>query len=265
MLGEDLRQPLVTVRRLVDTSTTQLHLGLIHPGVHYFLSELRLPLPFPRIPVALALRFHPAHDAAGAVNGRMERKRGPLVLDPSRMIGVSPIAKPRTRVGPGRPASRPCGRPRGLCRRESRAKRSCDGYAPSRAPATRSQTRSRRDQFARPRLRVRQHPGNEAELPTNASEGAAGALRDVPGRAFPHPGLASFRNLRSCGCSLVAADCRPLIVLDVPRVTAPLLKSASVPTPTAASAPGPRVLSRARVRKDGSLRTPIPRISPPHP
>lgn len=35
-------------------------------------------------------------------------------------------------------------------------------------------------------------PGNRAELPANASEGAAGAMRDVPGRTFPHPGLASF-------------------------------------------------------------------------
>ena len=90
-----------------------------------------------------------------------------------------------------------------------------------------------------------------ASIPgTRLSEGAAGALRDVPGRAFPHPGLASFRNVRSCGCSLVAADSGPLIVLDVPRVTAPLLKSAPLPTPTAAST---SVLSRARVRKDGAL------------
>jgi hypothetical protein len=58
---------------------------------------------------------------------------------------------------------------------------------------------------------------NRAELPANASEGAAGAMRDMPGRAFPHPALARFRNLRSCGCS-VAADSGLLIVLDVPEL-----------------------------------------------
>ena len=69
VLGQDFRQSLVSVRRLVNSTSTQFNPGFIHPGVHHLLGNLRLALPLTGCLVSLALGLHPAHDATGTVDG----------------------------------------------------------------------------------------------------------------------------------------------------------------------------------------------------
>ena len=45
VLGQDFRQALIAVRRLVNSTTAQLNLGFIHPGVHHLLGNFRRALP----------------------------------------------------------------------------------------------------------------------------------------------------------------------------------------------------------------------------
>src|SRR5207245_2309971 len=135
VLGENFRQPLVTMRRLIDTAATQLDPGRTHPLVHHFLSHLGLTRPLAGF-VPLTLGFHAAHHAAGAMDGRVERQRGLLVLDAFQDDGgFAPWFRPRTPSGRGTPASLPYALPTGRGRDGSLATRSCDDYGPNRAPA----------------------------------------------------------------------------------------------------------------------------------
>ena len=55
MLGKNFRQPLVTVRRLVDAGPAQLDPRFTHPAIHHFLRYLRSRVHSPvlsRLPLA---------------------------------------------------------------------------------------------------------------------------------------------------------------------------------------------------------------------
>src|SRR4051794_13545461 len=77
--GEHVVQSLVDLGRLVRSAAPQLDALLAHPVLH------GAPVHQPR-PVLLALRLAAGHDAAGAVDGGVDERRGVGALDDDRRV-----------------------------------------------------------------------------------------------------------------------------------------------------------------------------------
>src|SRR5215475_10737981 len=71
MLAQDIRQPAIRHRAFVDIAPAQKDTLLLQPGIHLPARAAGLSGPFTSL-VLLALRLHPAADAAGAVHRRVE-------------------------------------------------------------------------------------------------------------------------------------------------------------------------------------------------
>src|SRR5580704_10819199 len=68
VLCQNLWQPLITVRALIDARAAQFNLLARYPFAHHLWCHLARSLYFASLAVRFALGFHPSHDAASTMD-----------------------------------------------------------------------------------------------------------------------------------------------------------------------------------------------------
>src|SRR5258708_104784 len=81
VLGQDLRQTLVAVRRFVDARSAELEAFPRDPLAHHLRTPLAGSFSLAGFPVTLTFRLPPAHPPPCAVHGRVQRVSRVLMFD----------------------------------------------------------------------------------------------------------------------------------------------------------------------------------------